>query len=221
MTRIWFILMMSLIGCSRPPACYRPTSRARGWTDVLLPGAAPHLAAPDGIEQYRSGESALAWSGWERGEERRAGGTTTYTLRLPNRAEVVEVDFGNRLGGAALEIIGYRPAGVSYTVRSRFRTHESKLSLELDEQTHTVEVIVHHHLRAPPQPSWRVGRRVFPVTQPGRLFYFDPGEGDLLLCEAPGRKLGFHERAEPEFSTATTRLEPTVLTRLLHKGLDN
>jgi hypothetical protein len=214
-----FVVVMSLVGCARAPACYRPATQTRGWKEVRLPAAAPHLAAPDGVEQYRTGEPALAWSGWSDVGPHRSLGAASYYLYLPEGAEVLEIDFGSRLGGAALEINSLGDDGWN-SFRSRFRTHDSRLSLELDPRTRAVEVLVHNHLRAPPQPRWRSGRRELPEAPPRRLYYFDRGEGGLELCEAPARKLGFREGGSLEPATRTA-LSPTVLTRLLHKELDN
>jgi hypothetical protein len=93
--------------------------------------------------------------------------------------------------------------------------HDSRLRLELEPRTSALEVIVHHHLRAAPTVSWRMGTRRALQPERGWLLFFDPGERPVELCEAPSRPIGVRE-ARLEGEAAEVQLKPTLLTRLLH-----
>jgi hypothetical protein len=183
---------------------------------VQLPADAPSLAADREIDQYRPGEAALAW-------QERAGEPPTWgppgraELALSfdgERADVVEVGFAARLGGAGVEARGLTAAG-SYEALPRTRVHAATVRLELPERgTTELRMTVHHHLRAAPRPvGWRVGRWLRPTGTPRTLIYRQPAGRTVLLCDAPGRLLEFHPAwlAPP----APVKLEPQPWTERL------
>ena len=220
-----FVLVLSLAaGCERPRACYHPVpnqaasnqaaSNQAGWKQVTLPRAAPHLAAPLEIDQFRSGEPAIVWDAWRNGWETHDLGTAYYRFDDLEASEVLEVRFDARLGGAAVEVRGNRD-DADYPLMPRGRLHEGLLRLPLEPHTRSATVVVHHHLRAAPEVSARGGVREHDSAAPGFLYYLDPGAGALQLCETPSREPGL--RASVAGAPATPMaLRPTPLTRLLH-----
>jgi len=103
-------------------------------------------------------EPAITWTDWHHVWAQRSLGSSAYHVDLLSGTTDVELDFGARLGGAALEVAGERGGG-TYTLRRRFRTHEDKLRLQPEPGSDGLLVTVHHHLRAAPAVSARLGRR--------------------------------------------------------------
>ncbi len=197
-TALLAALLSSLAAACTPSlarACWVPDDAAPGWKQVTLPAGAPSLAAPPDIDQYRPGETALAW------EEREAepaswglGGRAELALPLDGAGwDVVEVAFAARLGGAGVEARGLLPSG-SYLVLPRTRIHTATVRLEpADRRTTELLLTVHHHLRAAPRPiGWRVGRWLRPAGTPRTLVYRQPPGRPVVLCDAPGRMLELH-----------------------------
>jgi hypothetical protein len=180
---------------------------------VALPGAAPHLAAPADVDQFRSGESLIVWDHWRQADELHGLGTTRYSIGGLRGSEALEVQFDAHLGGAAVEILAERDFD-QYPLLPRTRLHESQLRLTLSPRTEAVTVIVHHHLRAAPAVSSRSGVREEDRHPRGYLYYYDPG-GALELCEAPSREPAMSGSLDGGPAKAVALL-PTPLTRLLY-----
>src|SRR5262249_22599860 len=102
-------------GCQQGAACYHAPAGERGWKEVKLPRAAPHLAAPDGLDQYRPGEPYVVWK--EHAPQWPAPdglGATDYWFLLERGQVAIEIDFAARLGGAQVDVVGEREDGSEY-----------------------------------------------------------------------------------------------------------
>ena len=56
MKALWLALLLA--GCGSAERCF-VAEAGSGWRRVPLPAEAPELAAPDGVEQFRSDEPAI------------------------------------------------------------------------------------------------------------------------------------------------------------------
>ena len=213
------LVVLLVAGCAAPPACYRPSASGRGWKRVELPARAPHLAARGDVDQLRSGEAAIAWSDWREGGEGDVG-RSWFRLDVGGSG-FVEVRFAARLGGANVEVVGWRGGG-RYTLLAPTRENRAALRWELEPGTDAVTVLVHNHLRAPPRlVGWRTGSLAHSddprFTRPRSLYYFDEGSG-VLLCEAPDRPLGLRlSRLRGGSPVRDVALSPTPLTRVFYQ----
>jgi hypothetical protein len=210
-----------LWSCASPArACFTPADQTAGWKQVALPPGARSLAAPPDIDQYRTGEAALAWQ--ERGARpaRRGGsGSAEFVLDFAGeRADSVEVTFTALLGGAAIEAEGKSASG-TYSVLPRTRSHASTVRLDIaDPATSAVVLTVHHHQRAVPRlVSWRIGRWQAPSGPPSLLVYRQPGDRSLQLCEAPGQRLTFHPAWRTGAPRPVTLAQASLLTRMVRR----
>lgn len=183
--------------------CYVPSDQTAGWKRVALPDAAPALAAPAELEQFRAGERALFTEldppNTYLGATERNFGRMRYTFRLPKGASLLELEFLDSLNGAKVDATAYLGTR-EYPLLSERRQHGEKLVLEWSvEGVDTLEVQVHHHLRERPVVRhWRVGRQVVPSQeaalptgfQASRALYFlHPGGRRIELCDTPRQRM--------------------------------
>jgi hypothetical protein len=186
-------MMILFAGCSRP--CFEPVSHERGWKRVPLPDDAPHLLAVSDLDQFRGGEAALIWGDWRHDYDSFPSlGSMRYTFWLPPGTERITIRFSASLGGAAVDAEAIRNYD-SYNLLSRWRTNSEELDLDILPGTQEVMVTVHHHLRAAPAIyGWRVGWQAHVeaegFTERHALYFFDPGNTKVKLCEAPEKTPG-------------------------------
>lgn len=183
----------------RGPRCYLPveaTDAPAGWRRVALPAGAPSLAAPAGIEQFRSDEDAVVWT-IERGGvagERRPLGRTGFTVVVPAEARHALLRFRAPLEGARVEV---RDDDGELIFDRRISNAEVRLDWE--GAPRRLAVTVHHHLRpAPRLLAVRLGvdgrppalaRAGDAFRLPGSLYYRHPGGAPVELCDESARSL--------------------------------
>jgi hypothetical protein len=89
--------------------CYLPADQTPGWKLVALPPSAPALAAPEGVEQFRSDEPVWLADAdlrhYEGASDVRAG-KRTFELALPPGTRRVELEFRQPLRGAKVDVEG-------------------------------------------------------------------------------------------------------------------
>jgi hypothetical protein len=216
-----FLLIIFLFaGCSRVPPCYQPVSHERGWKRVPLPDNAPHLYAVSDVDQFRGGEATLIWGDWRHDYDTSPSmGSMRYTFYLPPGSERMTIRFSAYLGGAAVEAEGIRDYE-SYSLLHRSRSNSDELELEVMPDTDRVIVTVHHHLRAAPGIyGWRVGWRARVDAEgfmaPRMLYYFDPGNEKIELCETP-EKMPAVNLANLEGAPTQIAIRPTWRTRIFN-----
>ena len=196
--------LLSLVGSFALAAspCYVPSDQTAGWKRVELTAEAPALAAPPGIDQFRSDEAALLLESDPRayvGATRRQLGRMTYTFRVPEGAVRLEVDFLEALRGAKVDVTAYAGSR-AFPLRDERRMAGSWLALDWSmEGVDSVVIEVHDHFRQKAVVrQWRVGRRVWPTRERSvpegflaarSLYFFHPGGQRLELCHAPDRRL--------------------------------
>jgi hypothetical protein len=232
MSRRALALVALLPACSSP--CFVADDATPGWKRVALaPGvpllgrdplitlAAPGaLAAPDGVDQFRSGEPAIVW---ERDQpspppDRPRLGVVEY--RLPaGGARVVDVEFAAALDGARVDVSGETAAGAVPLVDGR-RVSGRALRVEWErDDVRALDVTIHRHLRALPIVArWRMGAPetlvgASPYSAADRqsaLFYRQPAGPPVELCPAPGRRLSLARASEPPAWSAAA---PVALAR--------
>jgi hypothetical protein len=218
--RVLAAVVAPLVGCAvshAAPPCYHDNGGV-GWKRAALPVAAPHLSAPDGIDQYRTGEPYLVWSEQGMAEPTAAFGSSRFVLRVDEQADAIAVDFAARLGGAQVDVVAHR-AWADLPLLVRERQHGASLRFEVPPGTWYVEVVVHHHLRAAPLvTSWRLGVRTLgePMSPPS-LVYYNPDGRPLELCEAPEAVPSVRRARLPAPPPSSVALAPTPLTRLLYR----
>jgi hypothetical protein len=189
---------------------------------VELPDAAPALAAPFELEQFRAGERALLTEmdspNTYLGATEKRFGRMQYTFRLPKGTWSLELEFLDSLNGAKVDATAYLGTR-EYPLLSERRVHGGKLLLEWNvEGVDTLEVQVHHHLRERPVVRhWRVGRQVVPsqeaMVPPGfqasrALYFLHPGGRHIELCDTPLQRMRLSRLPEGQPTKVTlTRAE--------------
>jgi hypothetical protein len=183
--------------------CWVPADQTAGWKRVDLPEEAPALAAPEDVDQFRSGEPTRLSESDPRayvGATKPSPGRMAYTFRVRPGTTRLEVSFLEPLRGAKVDATASTADGTFPLLSER---RQAGASLVLDwyaEHVDGVVVEVHHHLRERPVVrSWRTDRRIWPEREasvaeafkaPRALYFLHPGGGRTVsLCQAPGRTL--------------------------------
>jgi hypothetical protein len=190
------------VGGTPEPACFVPAEQTAGWKRVDVPDEAPALAAPAGVDQFRSGEPAWLLEQDLRGylgATRQRGGITEYTFRVPAGTRRMNVQFVASLRGAEVDAWAYG-AGRTFPLWDKRRVAETSVEVEwLLPEIDGVVVRVHHHLRPVPiVASWRTARWIdlagdasipaaFRVTR--SLYFRHPGGQVVELCDFPSQPL--------------------------------
>jgi hypothetical protein len=187
---LWLTVLLA--GCGAGEPCF-VAEAGSGWRRVPLPAEAPELAAPDGVEQFRSDEPAIVWDTPEVGSRgRRVSGSSLFSFTSEGE-EALALEFVQPLGGARVDAV---LDDIGQPLMSGKRVAGRTLRLEWAiPGDHVVRVRVHNHLRTEPVvQSLRRGHRVRvrgPTAEyrmPGSLYFRSRGE-PLTLCPAPGRTL--------------------------------
>lgn len=208
-------LVMLLAASTPEGGCFIPSDQTAGWKRVALPQEAPALAAPEDVDQFRSGEPALLFqqeASMFEGASHEHPGRMVYSFGVPRDARRLELGFLEELRGAKVDAEAVM-GGYVIPLLDSYRIGGRQLSLEWNmEGVYQVRVTVHHHLRDKPVVrTWRVGRWVKPgeapdvaeaFRAPRSLYFRHPGGGRRLeLCNQPGRPLQLS--GWPGGSTAT------------------
>lgn len=202
--------------------CFTPNDATPGWKQVALPDEARSLAAPVGVEQFRSDEWVTVVD--ERSElflagEHRAPGRTSFDFALGEGGRSLEVHFERPLRGAKVDVTAWGPVG-TMTLMHEERVGGATLALAWGlNDVREVTVRVHDHLRqAPVVRRLRTVRRLaatalhespaFKLTH--SLYYRQPVGPAVTLCEEPARELTLPPGAPPREALPT----PVSLRRL-------
>lgn len=186
--------MLALILAAAP--CLSPGDRTPGWKQVALPMEAPHLAAPPGVPQFRSGERLTVFDdevGLYRAGQA-VGGSTDFEVALAPGAHSLTVVFREPLRGAKVDVTSW-----GMTLVHEKRVAGRSLTVEWGPaEVPRVWVRVHQHLREPPVlMEVHVTRSVWPsqlglpapFDAAGSLFYLQPDAAPVPLCESPGQPM--------------------------------
>lgn len=183
--------------------CFSPGDQTAGWKRVAIPEAAPALAAPRGIDQFRSGESVLLYGKDEprayTGMTERHLGKTEYSFTFEAPAQHLAVEFWGDLGSAKVDATAFR-SGSAFPLLAERRVRGRTVSLDWTQvDAQSVVVTVHHHARPRPVVAhWRVGWTTVVTGEeweppealaPRSLYFRHPGGRELVLCEAPAQRL--------------------------------
>jgi hypothetical protein len=207
MTALLSSMVVLLAAGSSGAPCYVPTDQTAGWKRVALPDDAPALAAPQDIDQFRTGEQALVFEDDPStyiGATEPLPGRTTYTFRSPAGARRLELTFAESLRSAKVDVAVFS-GGRMFPLLKEKRVAEASLALDWNvADVDYIEVTVHHHFRhTPAVQRWRVGRMIVVSTDPGvpegfrtprSLYYRHPGGRVVELCNAPGQRLELERR---------------------------
>ncbi|NMO19322.1 hypothetical protein HPC49_17525 [Pyxidicoccus fallax] len=200
------LTLASALWLATAPAgtCWRPEDQTAGWKYVDLPEEAPALAAPEDVDQLRSGEPARLSESDPRayvGATKPKPGRMAYTFRVPPGTTRLEVSFLEPLRGAKVDATASTVGGGTFPLLSERRQAGASLTLEwYGDTVDGVVVEVHHHLRERPVVrAWRTERPVWPEREPSvtaafraprALYFLHPGGGrTVLLCQSPERAL--------------------------------
>src|ERR1700687_4426819 len=97
MRRLIVILLLFSACHKAKGACFVPTDQTAGWKQARVPDAAPGLAAPSEIQQFRSGEAAMVWESDTQayqGAIKPFPGRAEYVFSLPSAdVRLLEVEF--------------------------------------------------------------------------------------------------------------------------------
>jgi hypothetical protein len=172
------------------------------------------IGATSGVEQFRGDRPAIAWDSSpkvEVGEDLAGEIHFRFTTAVP--AQAIEVEFAQSLDDAKVDVVADTTVEHARRIRSRM------LLSEWESPSTEVVVVVQHHLRPiPVVRSVRVGHRVVPSSlasqfrAPG-LYYFQPADRRVLLCEAPA-PLRFSIAALAHQPRAVSLHQPDLRTRL-------
>jgi hypothetical protein len=192
-----------LVAATPVGPCYVPSDQTAGWKRVDLPDQAPALAAPVGLDQFRSGERVLINEVDSQnvylGASERHLGRMAYTFRIPKGTYRMELGFLHSLDGAKVDVTAYIGARV-YPLLSERRQSGTQLWLDWNVAgVDSLVVEVHHHLREEPVVRhWRVDREVFPAQELAisgafkasrSLYFWHPGGRRIELCDTPGQTM--------------------------------
>ncbi len=197
--------LVALLATASPePPCFLPSDPSAGWKRVTLPDTAPALAAPEDVEQFRTGEPALAFEEDPRaytGATEEHLGRMAYTFQVPRDARRLELGFLEPLRGAKVDVVAYAGSRAFPLLDEKRHAGSEVAAVWSMEGVDSVVVRIHRHFREKPVVrTWRVGRQVGPgaeglvpegLRMPRSLYFRHPGGRRLLLCEAPNRPLTF------------------------------
>jgi hypothetical protein len=201
------LLLLVTVGAAEGP-CFTPSDGTPGWKRVALPEGAPHLAAPEGVAQFRSGERAQvveAAPDAYRGTTDVGRGKLALHFAVPPGATHLQLDFLEPLHGMKVDATVSTPGRALPLLRER-RVGGNSLALAWElPDAERVTVTLHYHLRTPPVlHRWHVQRDARPAEvgalpaafrQPHALYYLQPEGRPLVLCQAPARRLAVDVRA--------------------------
>lgn len=202
---LWVAILLTADGAAAPGTkgpCFLPSDQTPGWKLVAIPAAAPALAAPEDVEQFRSDEPVWLSDSDLRhylGASDAGAGKRTFEVELPPGTRKVELEFQQPLRGAKVDaeaMLGVR----SFPLMSEKRVPGALLELELPPtELNRAFVTVHHHLRdSPVLLRVRLVQRVLladdakvagPFKVAHALYFRHPGGRTVELCHAPGRRL--------------------------------
>lgn len=215
------VALLTTSGCGRATAaCFVPSDQTAGWKSVAIPPAYPSLAAPNDVNQFRTGEAAIVWEDKvERSQDlpyyggyyhhhyhhAHHGEVQEVTVRaLGDNARHLDVELGASLHGMRVEVNGWSSQRGTVPLLSK-RLDTSRILLEWQGPLDSITLTFHSHLRhdAVTVRRVRVGERRIVETAdwasnrfaaPKTLYFFHPGGRTLELCEREGATLGV-ERA--------------------------
>jgi hypothetical protein len=197
--------LVALLATATPERpCFLPSDQTAGWKRVALPETAPALAAPEDVDQFRTGEPALAFEedpGAYVGASEEHLGRMAYTFRVPRDARRLELGVLEPLRGAKVDVVAYAGSRAFPLLDEKRHAGTEVAAVWSMDGVDRVVVRIHRHFREKPVVrTWRVGRQVGPGTQglvpegfrtPRSLYFRHPGGRRLELCEAPNRPLAF------------------------------
>ncbi|MBL8935329.1 MAG: hypothetical protein JNM69_12305 [Archangium sp.] len=197
--------------------CFVLEDPTPGWKQVTLPAEAPQLAAPEGYEQFRSGDPLVMTHDLEsifRNTWKSSPGKHEFEFGLAPGARTLTVQFTQPLYGAKVDVVlEGRRGRMAVMNEKRIEGDRLELGIALPEAT-TARVSVHSHLRGAPTLSFA---EVESVSRPraidlpaqftlGRSLFVLKGSGPLTLCQRPAQQLRINARS---------LLEPTVTSALI------
>jgi hypothetical protein len=182
--------------------CWLPSDQTAGWKRVEVPPETPALAAPEDVDQFRTGEPAHLMESDARayvGATKPKPGRMAYTFRFPRGTSRLEVSFLEPLRGAKVDATASAGAW-TFPLLSERRVAGASLVLDWNAaDVDGVVVEVHHHLRERPVVrAWRTGRTVWPEREasvpaafkaPRALYFRHPGGRYVRLCQSPEQAL--------------------------------
>jgi hypothetical protein len=190
-------LLMTLLLAAPDALCFYPRDGEPGWKVVTVPPEAPALAAPDGVDQFRPGESVEVTSehaGILISGARYHEGRTQFELKPGDGACHLDVTFAESLRGAKVDVTAWTDNGTT-VLRREDRMPGATLQVAWgDIGVHGLYIDVHNHLRESPiLESWRSVCRVdagrLPVSDAFRLgrslYYYQPRGPRVMLCNRP------------------------------------
>jgi hypothetical protein len=181
--------------------CFVLNDPSPGWKQVALPAGAPHLAAPAGVQQFRtSGPATVTHEVTEvlRSAWRSGVGRHSFDFSLPPGTKTLTLRFARPLDSAKVDAIAEGPRGQLVLLDERRSTGAVlALPVPLPDASRAV-VTVHSHLRgAPSLEAATAERTVTPLQAPdfpeqlrldNSLYLLSQG-GPVTLCERPGQAM--------------------------------
>jgi hypothetical protein len=190
-------LLMTVLLAAPEAMCFYPRDGEPGWKVVTVPPEAPALAAPDGVDQFRPGETVELLSdhpGLLLAGAQYHAGRTDFEVKPGDGACDVALTFVTPLRGAKVDVTAWTDNGTMILKREE-RVPGATLQLAWgDMSVHALYVTVHNHLREPPVLSgWSSACRLeagrLPVSESFRLghslYYLQPHGPRVVLCNRP------------------------------------
>jgi hypothetical protein len=190
-------LVMVALLAAPDTMCFFPRDPEPGWKVVTVPPEAPALAAPDGVDQFRPGDTVELLSDHPgvllSGAQYHAG-RTDFEVKPGEGACQLALTFAHSLRGAKVDVTAWTDNGTTILKRE---DHVPGASLQLawgDIGVHSVYVTVHNHLRETPVlEGWssvcRIDAGKLPVSESFRLgrslYYYQPRGPRVVLCNRP------------------------------------
>ena len=194
-------LLPTLVLLAASP-CFVPSDQTAGWKHVVLPDNAPALAAPEGTDQFRPNEPVRVLESDSRllvGSYEMDFGRTELHFAIPKGTHHLEVELLEPLRGSKVDALASSWSRTLPLLSER-RVAGNTLSFDWEApDVNEVTVSIHHHFRERPVARrWRILRSavlaedasVSAAFKLGRsLYYRQPGDKRIELCDAPGRRL--------------------------------
>jgi hypothetical protein len=187
--------------------CFVMNDATPGWKQIALPANAPHLAAPEGSEQFRTTDLATvthALTDVLRNSYRSGIGRQTFDFALPPNTKTVTLRFARSLDAAKVDAVVEGSRGrMSVFDERRMSGAALVLPVPLPDANRAI-LTVHHHLRDTPSlEAATVERNVAPLQTndfPEKLklensLYVLSAGGPIELCERPGQPMSLSAAA--------------------------
>lgn len=195
-------IMTVVLATQASTGCYLASSSRAGWVRVELPKDVPTLSAPEGMQQFRTGEPVMVYINKNPRDVDlcKAGlGKRSFDFPLTPQDRFLAVRFAEPLHGAKVDVHLRRPGWRWVLLMDERRIKGNSLQVSWEMEGTELGITVHNHARHDPVvlQQWRVGRMLVPSASSSgpfdtmdlpsqrTLYFLVWDQTDVLLCPDP------------------------------------